>query len=202
MSSDIEVTVSDQCNVDPIDTVELGLNPTEDMEFNTDHENVDSDNESLPEQESENDQVEYETVTTPTEELNPCDRDVDVESVVTFKQSNGDQLNFEQLSNNPAFVNYVQKLVAKQVRDKRTKNTPKSTPKNTPKKGNLGEASSNLINVTKSPSDTTIYAPALQKITNRACQNLTTDAPLFSVDNISKFIEGIRVQQEDRHREQ
>ena len=39
-----------------------------------------------------------------------------------------------------------------------------------------------------SPSDTTIYVPALKKVANQQ-----VDVP-FTVDNISKFIEGIRVQ--------
>ena len=63
----------------------------------------------------------------------------------------------EKLTRHPVFASYIQKLVAKEIRSEKTKEREAKT--NTPAKRSTG-----IPLCVKSPSDTTIYMPALAKI--------------------------------------
>ena len=160
----------------PIDGIAVSVSQREDQEFNTDGEdNVDSDNESLI-------AINEQTAVSQNEE---DDREV------VFKSS---QSNFDELKSNPAFQDYVQKLVSEQLKgecDKQKQKTPDK--RKVCRKGKDND-------IIKSPSDTTLYAPALRRISGNGQQRINI-APQpsfpFSVDNISKFIEEIRVRQDD-----
>ena len=99
------------------DQIAVSIHAAEENEFNTDQEeNADSDNESLHE---ETDSMAFERVVTPIQGQSPIIDDNDSE-VVSFNRQKHSQtemeLDFDKLAANLAFHSYVEKLVAKQVR--------------------------------------------------------------------------------------
>ena len=169
------------------DQVKVSVDSVEDMEFNTDVEdNIDSDNESL---------IQDETVTTPVMETSPTG--TDDSRIISFKQrsNDADNLDFDRLAANPAFQNFIQKLVANEVNQTKgagNREALPKTPERQPKNGKRGE-------LVKSPLDTTLYAPGLVNLGNKNIHQVQThNHPLqFNIDNVSKFIEGIRVSQRE-----
>ena len=103
----------------------------------------------------------------------------------------------EKLTKIPAFSKYIQKMVAKEVQNEKRKST---TPKQTPKRKVINSGMNRNQGFVKSPSDTTLYAPALNKNVNRNTQTNIPNVPLegarhvFNEQDIAKFIEGIRTQ--------
>ena len=121
---------------------------------------------------------------------------------------------FEHLKGNPPFDAYVKSLVSKQVMEEKKKTPTKMTP---PRRviptGNGGRITNNNLNsnrMLKSPSDTTLYVPALHKVPNNSGTenfveeksnqiswttnqvSIPSNSQLqFTVQQISDFIEGI-----------
>ena len=99
-------------------------------------------------------------------------------------------LDQEQLLANPDFSRLLQKLVddkverklaeqnqlSKQNNDKN--GTAAQTSQNTPKRGNRGQETGRII---KSPSDTTLYTPALNRV--RAATNMVNGNNFLTIDN-------------------
>ena len=149
---------------------------------------------------------------------------------VTFKRKTEEFADFKHFEGDPAFHKYISKLVAQEVQKKTVQTTP--TKGKTKAKGmeiatnqgiadDLMEVRGNLTpakqkgatmpnmegQMIKSPSDTTIYAPALGRATLHGLQtadnqergqlnNPVVNSPNnVNLDNqISQFIEGVRLQ--------
>ena len=141
------------------------------------------------------------------------------DSEVTFRRKTPKKKEIQDFSvfeGNMAFESYIKKMVAKEmaaaaangkdnaVRNERTSKVTKPT---TPvKRGNFALSG----DVNKSPSDTTIYAPALQRITNevdktkaivdKILNDQSTDCGTMAIgggdvsDKITHFIEGVRLE--------
>ena len=189
----ILLTVQFELDYDEIaaqDRVVLSVQPGDEGEFNMDNEeNADSDNESLHGQ-IEPDRVLDAPGTSPVADSVATDEIISFNSQPVHKD-NPSEMEFEQLKSNPAFQNYVQKLISDELKTSRMAEKNQKTPEKW-KIQNKGK-NSELI---KSPSDTTIYAPALNRITrvnNPELNQLNNISVPFTVDNISKFIEEIRV---------
>ena len=116
----------------------------------------------------------------------------------------------ENLKGSPAFEKYIQAMVAKEIQSAKTKGflgQPSVAPAAPPKKGIVNVMSpvkqSNVIvrNSIKSPSDTTIYAPALNKtpVKDILVQNTGAQGDCHEMqgvndhNHISQFIEAIRL---------
>ena len=197
--SDIVVTATVE-NPEILDHVQVGLNPSEESEFQDGPgdiaDSTDTDNESLIDGQLSQ-QIHDEAFTSPRADHGQKRRNLGLKP---------DEVYFDQLDANSAFHNYVQKLVAKQVRKEHLKKVDR-----TPKKG-----TNTNVEVVKSSSDTTVYAPGLTRILDRENQTPClvsrelihdkTPTPLhrntFNVDDISKFIEGIHIQQEEKEKDQ
>ena len=191
-----------------MDRIQVTVDRMEEEEFPADYE---SDEETLGNHDNQgNTSVKY------------CDSEADtvVDSEIQFNTGRrGDESamktsqNFEMLQGDPAFTKFIQNMVAREMKaekdklslnrtsalkDPISKNGKKTTTNTTPKRGN------GVINKVKSPSDTTLYAPALIKateITNKADlvvynlfndQNIAAQTGGGGGDQISHFIEGIR----------
>ena len=144
-------------------------------------------------------------------------RSVDTE--VTFKRVINKEMNvdFSAVQEMPGFQNYIQKLVAKEVAAERERSSP-------PVKGNRGNKDGtvetfksplrgnvNVIggNIVKSPSDTTIYAPALQRtpdrtraVVNSLLSDKTDQATKrgeegIDSNQIAQYIQEIRIQNDN-----
>ena len=90
----------------------------------------------------------------------------------------------------PAFHNYIEKLVAKEV-----SNAHKDVDVGTPKgKVQISARKVSKNKVIKSPSDTTIYAPALNKVVSLPRGSPLNRGGENQVNQITNFIEGIRLQ--------
>ena len=118
-------------------------------------------------------------------------------SIVEEELTEGDM---EKLTQHPVFAKYIQKIVAKEVQkekqieqDKGGASTSKrntSGTQNTPDDRGNNRRGNNLFpyrEPVKSPSDTKIYAPALQRLTPKNNVTGPTD------NEISNFIQGIRI---------
>ena len=118
------------------------------------------------------------------------------------------------MKGNLPFDAYVKSLVSKQVMEEKKKTPTKMTP---PRRviptGNVGRITNNSMNsnrMLKSPSDTTLYVPALHKVPNNSGTenfveeksnqiswttnqvSIPSNSQLqFTVQQISDFIEGI-----------
>ena len=75
-------------------------------------------------------------------------------------------------------------------------NKPSGTPTGTPNRTPTKPGISNGPGLIKSPSDTTLYAPALQRVADRNQVQARKNEPNnnINVNDITKFIEGIRMQ--------
>ena len=204
LESEIELDYDD-VDIGNQDDVLVSVDPREEKEFPAEgedvEENADSDNESLTNPNAlldENDNTER--VVTP---ISLTTQSIASEDIVSFRVPQGQQMeqsqiNFDSLKSNPAFQTYVQKLVTDQVNQVNQQTRSDKTPdKNPCKRGN------NDNKLVKSPSDTTLYAPALKRLSLRdkeinAEHERQTLGLLFMVDDISKFIEGIRVNQPNK----
>ena len=158
--SDIVVTATTGDQIQ--DMVQVGLSPNEELEFEMElnDANLDFNGQSSPSGDCN------EMVTT-SRNLSPVPTSDVVDDDISFKKQDGNNINFNQLAANPAFQNYVQNLVAKQVREEKSKKKD-----NMPKKG-----TDNGVELLKFPLDTTLYAPGLKQITNRENQT-----PLKKID--------------------
>ena len=119
------------------------------------------------------------------------------ENVEQAKQAEANQL----LADNPHLGSIFQEMIQKGVREEVKRQMGEQTPKqgNTitrdiTKRGNDRSLNQPGPGVTKSPSDTTIYAPAVHRL---------NDGPLgisaeTAMDKISDFIEGIRLETQHR----
>ena len=200
------------------DHVKLAVTTTEDAEFENEHDlnhdsEIKSEGELYP---SAND----ESVESASGTLNVPDTMSDPDQEVEFRQdlvqpSPGSQLrsaevdvgDLEKLSNHPAFSSYIQKLVAAEVAKAGVASVPAGTSDVVP--GNHGNrlvvtprwASGKNQNIVKSPSDTTIYTPALKKaavekaMSPLRLNSLRTD----NVEVISQFLEDVRVSNQQNH---
>ena len=149
-----------------------------------------------------------------------------VDSEITFRRrdnkSNTRPTDFSVFEGNPAFETYIKKMVAQEMAAERQSPVNKVAEKQklitTPKGKGKGTVTHCLNDVNKSPSDTTIYAPALQKIQNDAdktklivskilndqnsnapCGIATGPAGSGDVtDHIAHFIEGVRLEAKAR----
>ena len=159
---------------------------------------------------------------------------VDSDSEITFKlpvaanstgvavEQQTQQTDFRQFEGNPAFERYIQKMVAKEISSAKQKDRKRSavegkatagpkqsvkqsevTPAKVSKSGRQGNAM--IVNQIKSPSDTTIYVPALQRLslvnnvdkTKQIVEDMLSDNHINGkqavlADQISQFIEGVR----------
>ena len=133
-----------------------------------------------------------------------------------------DMRQFQQFTANPAFSTYLQKLVAQEVKSvqqtppRKETTTATATILDTPKrvnksirpakgKGIMDGIISSIRNINvnenrliKSPSDTTLYAPALSK--NKPVTINQVQESVNMIDKISDFVEGIRMQSEDNNK--
>ena len=121
---------------------------------------------------------------------------------------------FEQLKGMPAFQTYVKKMVAEELRNKKTNDSnkhkvvKKRTRGDTPKgvRGKEGQRAMLGDCLIKSPSDTTIYAPALRQCSPKVgvvanLRGINAEASEVTgvvqqealTDQIIRFIEGIRM---------
>ena len=212
------------------DNVRVAVSSVEDQEFASDDDSFNIDQE-LPSA----------TITTPINSEEDCDGETDTDdSVIHFKRrcraSDGagnsrdldgdteisplsddeEDETIREWKKNPAFNKYVQKLVAKE-----TSENPNSTQvhqqsfefKTPEKRGKKGSKLLKITDIVKSPSDTTIYVPALNKITPNAIlftsnkatspvsQEICQNENQFTVDKISEFIQGIQVKDKQRNAE-
>ena len=95
----------------------------------------------------------------------------------------------KSLTKHLAFHSYVQSLVTENV---------KQALKQQPKQPSAvaGKVVKRVVNNPKSPSDTTIYAPALNLTPERVNRNPTIQDPNCVVQKISEFVEGIQIENE------
>ena len=123
---------------------------------------------------------------------------------------------FDKWKNNPAFERYIQGMVAKELEQERRKSNVvkrnpaqvRGSPVRTPVKSKVVK-NKGMVNdgVIKSPSDTTIYAPALCRETDRyqvamnSILNVSNDKHELPVDDqVAKFIEGVRIESQNNAR--
>ena len=138
---------------------------------------------------------------------------------ITFKQPDPAEEAFEALKKVPAFQTYVQRLISKEMETERKEETKgKEKRKKVVKpKGSTPAGNQNLnVSRVKSPSDTTLYSPALRlenNMTNLPTilaqvgnsrvglgdqdKNVASLAGSIISNQINKFIEGIRIQSEN-----
>ena len=180
------------------DHVVVSVTANDENEFNMDVEgNDDSDNEPLTDPE-----IVLTIQTRPQHNLNQPDNQQQTQPIndncnsfrKDLNQPSTSGLDFDSLKTNPTFQTFVQKLVAEEVKQNKGKDRLMKTPEKSKhkEKGKEGE-------LVKSPSDITLYAPALRCLAGES-NNLNFQqktATPFNVDNISKFIEDIRVRTPD-----
>ena len=221
--------LGDEENLDH-ELVRVSVTHREAQEFATDAEDVDSENEHdnqvtgkfacLPishmEKDSEHDNEIVFNFKGGTANVFNHDNH-DLNSVVAVSDEQNLEAEVNRLSTNPAFSRYMQKLVSEEVNARMVNQSPAATatvsaapatpsrargqnPVKTPTVG---------MNVIKSPSDTTLYAPALrcakrvnvdQNVSQQLDMNIhdggrgvNNASNKFTVDNLSKFIEEIRM---------
>ena len=110
----------------------------------------------------------------------------------------GESTGFDTLREDPAFSKYIKNLVAQELKAERSKKS-REPQKEKPKSKLQGE-------FVKSPSDTALYALALNKIavvdkTKQIVNNLLGEEIWRDPEpDISKFIEGIRIKNQNRNR--
>ena len=130
--------------------------------------------------------------------------------VVQLKRKLTEEEELEYLKGMPAFTTYVKKVVAQELEAERAANkkqqpareTPRTHQNKCPRKGR---------SMVKSPSDTTLYAPALHRVNNntllnkdspirKICQidQISQGKPDLVTDQIIHFIEGIHMNQSDQ----
>ena len=118
---------------------------------------------------------------------------------VTMTDQRAQEEGFDHLRDNPAFQNYVQQLVTKEVATK-TNDGNQGGHVTTPPVGRSvtrGSGNNNANRLVKSPSDTTLYALLLNRLTGRSNVNAQ---PLVNAvnngleDQISCFVEGVQLQ--------
>ena len=200
------------------DNVRVAVSAIEDQEFAMDDDDSSGDAQVVTpifdEEDEQFDSIDSEVgFKQQREEFNKADSKENKQDKVTEEIEEGDSLDLQCLQSNPAFQSYVQKLVAKEISAQKQKDVPNQKGKRTLQK-QVGRKSGNDLLIVKSPSDTTIYAPGLNKISEpiqspvlEIQQNkfiVTKNTPTFTVDNISKFIEGIRVSEtgkQDEHKQ-
>ena len=104
----------------------------------------------------------------------------------TSHESRTDKL--ARLRADPEMVELVHEMVAQELKAKESSGTESDNNYTTPlrQRKHRGNAI-NMPNrrVVKSPSDTTIYVPAVQRVTNRGVDHV--------IDQIAHFVQGIRV---------
>ena len=185
------------------DQVVVSVDPAQEDDFNTDVEE-DSDGE----------------IHSDDEEVTLRKSVAETEVMPSTSMADTEMSDFSHLEKNPAFAKYISTLVAKEVNKQTTVTMPVKTPqKRNDKPSRRRTSSGNHGNFVKSPSDTTIYAPVLQRdpalIEGRSPVILTVIpavipiTPDKNIAEISKFIEGIhvqsevhRVEQEERHHDE
>ena len=167
----------------------MSVDAAEEQEFEADYDDIEA--------ESENEEV-VDTASVagsiPESEVvsfNPNRRNVILSQ--KEKEHHSEMMQFNHLKGNPAFQNYIQELVAKEVRLKEQR-TPEKQSAMSP-----GGKNNNVNRNIKSPSDTTLYTPALaQNSPNNNVftlgNNMIHRKEPFNVDQISKIVENIRAQ--------
>ena len=218
----------DNQELDEYDQIRTTVDPAEDHEFTDYDDELDREDGELVEEESQDNEGQV--------QIND-DTDFSVDSEVTFKKPINHDLqseaeDFSYLKGNVAFENYIKKMVAEQIqstpkgnqgdaskravkgkrkREEGTGGTSTLTPKKV-KKGN-DNAILNSNELIKSPSDTTIYAPALNRLTSNVDHtkqivdrilndkgngpNITAPGVVCMpdvTDQITHFIEGVRLE--------
>ena len=102
---------------------------------------------------------------------------------------------------NPAFNKYVSKLVARESQEAAAHSSKQSSPAPHKRKENREGM------IVKSPSDTTVYAPALNQLSDMIVENNSPVVPHLNnvfrtndvtTDEITSFIQGIRMQDKRR----
>ena len=106
---------------------------------------------------------------------------------------------FDHLRDNPAFQNYIQQLVAKEVATKTNDGNQGGHMTSLPvgRSVTRGSGNNNTNRLVKFPSDTTLYAPLLNRLTGRSnvnAQPLVNTVNNGLEDQISRFVEGVRLQ--------
>ena len=143
-------------------------------------------------------------------ELIGSNRDTSINSEVQFRRSTGENhetvrkdldVNSEEeamqlLARNPHIKNLFKRMIRKEIQEEKevTKNNRgktgmenlnEETKQSTPKK--MGRENQERSNLIKSPSDTTLYTPALKKLNPGMGDN-------DLIERISNFVEGIRME--------
>ena len=136
---------------------------------------------------------------------------VDSEIQFNFRENPSDEQEQEQraaklLADNPGLGNYFQKLFQKGVQQEVNKQWKNKTGNDESMKEKIYTGQSNIANseetplktnqvhLVKSPSDTTIYAPALRKLNSNVDPSITEEV----MEKISNFVESVRLETQQR----
>ena len=224
---------AEEDNVEDFDRIQTSVDPFEEEEFLDSDVSDKEDGELEDEGESdicESEADEYSTGDSEIRFKRPST--IDFVADVT-EHPVAEQQQFEHLRGNVAFESYIKAMVAKELQEERKKvdkqpcrvvirketqapvqpvvTPPRQDSKGTPKR--TGIVANNVVDMVKSPSDTTIYAPALQRAltdndpTRQIVQRILTDKTVSGSDNnnstqnmgeateqIINFIEGVRLE--------
>ena len=171
------------------DNVVLGLDDGQDREFVSEEEDIQLDHDESIDEISETNLVISHEGNNHYEEPSS--------GVIEFGEKEDGQEQFDFLQGTPAFENYIKKVVASEIRSGLGNVQPSSKESNSRPGGNESAKGKSTWNpnkgkaagkceriskpVTKSPSDTTLYSPALRKLGLQGVDNLAMNSPIREI---------------------